>query len=193
MTVFAVGELYSPNRTTWPEGGQYHYAKGEHHLHLFFRDPSDIEIEAVKGGPTEFALAVEQDIICLLYHFEPIPWSDSPYSWHMVAADQRTLPEDVPAGMGALLTIVLTDATSGIVQAIRAVGLGTEFTNKLHKAIREQAERSFDQARYDDQLNRLFVKYPTHMLLTRAIARYTVGTPEPPAPAGRTPRGKPRR
>lgn len=192
MTVFAVGQLYNPNRTSWPEVAQYQYAKGEHHLLLFFRDPSDEEIKAVKSSPAEFALVVEQDIISLLYHFESIPWSDTAYTWHMVPADQRTLPVDVPAGLGALMTIILIDASTGIVKAIRAVSLGTDFTNALHKAIREQAGKPFDRERYDDQLNKLFVRYPTHMLLTRAIARYTAGTPEPP-PAGRTPRGKSRR
>jgi hypothetical protein len=189
MTIFAVGQLYNPNRTSWPEAVQYNYMAGEHHLHLFMRQPTQTEVQAVKTGPAEFALVTEGILIVLLYHFAPIPWSDAPYSWHMTPADQRALPADVPDGSGALLTIILTDAATGIVKAIRAVGLSTDFTNKLHAAIRAQAARPFDQTAYDDQLNRVYARYPkTELLLSKAIARYTAGTPEPPS--GRTPRGR---
>lgn len=190
MPVYEVGKLFS-SRTSWPEMAQYHYMAGEHHLHVFMRQPSEIEVKATKTGMAEFALVVEQDIIFLLYQLSPIPWSDAPYSWHMVPADQRTLPADVPQGKGALLTVMLIDATTGIIKAIRAVGLGTNFTNTLHAAIRDQAARSFDQPRYDEQLNRTYARYPTtDLLLSRAVARYRVGEQEPPA--GHVARGRPR-
>lgn len=190
-TIYEVGKLYNPNRTSWPEVTQYNYIQGEHHLQLFLRQPDQSEIQAIKAGAAEFALVVEQGIIFLLYQFSPMPWSDAPYTWHMVPAEQRTLPADVPAGQGALLTTMLIDAGTGIIQAIRAIGLGTDFSNTLHAAIREQAARPFDQARYDDQLNRTYARYATtELLLSRAQVRYRAGDPEPPA--GRVSRGKPR-
>jgi hypothetical protein len=108
----------------------------------------------------------------------------------MVPADQRTLPPAEPyaEGTGVPLSVVLTDAQTGIVRALRVIGLGTALTNALHQAIRAQAEAAFDRAAYDERLNRLYARYPqTDLMLSAAVARW----PET-APRGRTSRGRPR-
>jgi hypothetical protein len=47
----------------------------------------------------------------------------------------------------------------------------------LHKAIRAQAQKPFNQARYDRQLEQIYQRYPTTQeLLKRAISRCLIGS-----------------
>lgn len=190
MNVYEVGKPYRPGRTSWPEATQYHYMAGEHHLQVFMRQPRNVEVQAYRDGPADFALVVDGPVIALLWRFGGTPWSDAPYSWHMVPADQRVAPPagDLPEGKGALLTTMLIGADDGVIRVIRTIGLGTAFSNRLHAAIRAQAaDAAWDQAGYDERLDQLYASYPsTELMLSAAVARW----PEPSTQ--RTPRGRAR-
>ena len=66
----------------------------------------------MRAGNAEFALLIYGLAIFFLYRFEKaIAWSDAPYSWHLVPADERQLPETPEsAETRALLSVVLVDA-----------------------------------------------------------------------------------
>jgi hypothetical protein len=158
---------------------QYNFRDGAHELLLWLGSPSPAEVADIRQGEAEFALVVEPPVIVLLYRFgRSIRWSDAPYSWHRVPAGQRTLPEPLPEGEEgrALLQIVLVDAATGIVRALRAVTLAPAFTAALHLAIREQARQPWDSNAYDRALQRLYARYPTsEAMLAQAAARTTGG------------------
>lgn len=159
MHRYAVGEPYT-ERTHWPELAQYNYRGGEHELVLFFDRPTSKETQAVRKEVVEFALFIERRLIVMLYRFgTAIPWSDAPYSIHLVPSEQRTLPPATGPAEQALLHIVLVDASSGIIRALRVVSLVPEFTQALHRAIREQAEMPFTRADYNGELESLFARY----------------------------------
>jgi hypothetical protein len=61
-----------------------------------------------------------------------ILWSDAPYTWHMVPAEQRSGPPELAPGQGGLLTIILVNAETGLVGALRAVSLAPRFSRHLH-------------------------------------------------------------
>jgi hypothetical protein len=63
----------------------------------------------------------------------------------------------------AVLQIILIDAMTGIVQAIRAVTLDTEFSQALHQAIREQMQSPIAPQEYSDQVDLVYAKYPKTM------------------------------
>lgn len=182
MHDYRVGQPYSPTRRGWPEIAQYNYRQGGHELVLFFRSPTSREIRAVRQGAAEFALYHHEDLVVLLYRFGPpgegVPWSDAPYTWHLVPPEQRTLP---PAGdeLGpearALLSVILVDAGTGIVRALRQVSLSPEFTRALHDAIREQAARTWSEPVYDAQVDMLYGRYPTTEALLAAARARTAG------------------
>lgn len=189
MSIFEVGKPYHPNRTRWPQTAQYNFMANEHHLHLFMPQPTIDEIAAVREGEYAFALVVEQPAIFLLYRFgQAIPWSDAVYDWHRVPADQRTQPpgEAYVEGTGVPLTIVLTDATTGIVQTIRVVGLGTNLTNALHTAIRTQVAATYRQLEFDEAISRTYKQYrQSAQMLSLASARWPETLPARPTPRGR--------
>lgn len=179
MHQYKVGTLYNPRRRSWPGGSQYQFRLDQHELLLFFNRPTPREIEDVKRGAAEFAFLTSEDVLVFLFRFgREILWSDAPYSIHMVPAEQRTVPE--PSGAvepHALLSVILVDASSGIIHALRAVSFSPAFTAALHLAIREQAARPWSgQAAYDRQLTELYTRYPTsEALLPLATARTAVG------------------
>jgi len=173
MYKYEVGKLYHPSRTSWPEGIEYNWRQNTHELKLFYRYPSAEEIAAVKRAPAECALTVVGDILFLVFRFGAQPWSDAPYSWWMVPPDQRTPPPALAGEERALLNVLLIDAGTGIIRAVRAISLGPAFSQALHAAIRAQAAAaSFDQAAYDRQLAAAYRLYRNSgALLAAATAR----------------------
>lgn len=175
MAEYQVGKPYNSAVREWLETPKYDFRSGAHELVLFFNKPTSAEISAVKTGKAEFALVVQGDIIFLLYRFgTPIDWSDASYSWHSVQESERMLPEHILATgeTRAVLTVILVDAANGITQAIRLVSFSPSFTSRLHQAINEQAQKPFNQASYDKQLENLYKSYPdSRDLLKLAIAR----------------------
>lgn len=181
MHELRVGQPYHPGRQSWPEVAQYQHRGGGHELLLCLACPTGTEVEAVRRGEAEFALYAHEDLIVLLYRFgaagRGIPWSDAPYSWHLVPAGERALPPDVAGNERALLTVVLVDAATGIIRALRVVSWSPAFTAAVHAAIRAQAARPWSEAVYDAALDLLYARYPTTgALLERAVARTTGGT-----------------
>lgn len=173
MHEYRVGQRYHLARGTWPEGAQYNYRQGQHELLLFFKWPTAREIEAVRVRDAEFGVYAHEDLVVLLYQFgSGVRWSDAPYSWHLVPAEQRNLPPVPDEEERAFLHVILVDASTGVIRAMRAVTFSPAFTRVLHAAIRDQAARPFDAARYDQALKRLYRQYPTtETLLAAANAR----------------------
>lgn len=170
MYEYRVGTLYNKNRTRWPQAVEYNYRANTHELRMFLAHLAKPEIEQIASGPCRFALAVEGDVIFLLSDFgKPSPWSDSPYTIHMVPAHEQTEPPELRASERALLTIVLVSAEDGIIRALRTLSLGHDFSNALHTAIREQMGKPFDQARYDRQLANAYQRYPTTQVLLKRV------------------------
>jgi len=180
MPSFKVGELYNPKVKQWPEGTQYNFRRGQHELLLFFAGPSAREVTAVRNGEAEFALYAEGPLLVLLYRFgapgEGVPWSDATYAWHLAEPAERDLPSaDLEARFRALLQVMLIDADSGVLRAIRALSLGHEFTVALHGAIRAQAAQPWDSAAFDRAVDRLYARYQTTEELLAVAQHRTLG------------------
>lgn len=141
MQIVAIGKPLFEGRTELPEAIEYNYQAGDHTLLIALKNLHREEVEPVREREAEFGLFCENGIIFLLYRFgEILPWSDSAFSWWNVAEEDRRIP--APPENSAeriLLKIILIEAGSGIVKAIRVTTLSPAFTEKLHEAIRLQA------------------------------------------------------
>jgi len=134
MHKIEVGKLYSETRTSWPEGVEYNWMHNVHELRMFFRNPQPQEVQSVKSGKVEFGLVTEEDVILLLFRFlgaqkgqRGIDWSDAPYSYHMLPEDRKGLPpEQLRPSERSLLNIILVNAPTGIVLAVRAVSFSRQ-------------------------------------------------------------------
>lgn len=178
MHEIRVGSLLVPGRTAWPELGEYNHYDGGHELRLFFARPTDREVKAVRDCTCEFALLPAGDVVFLLYRFgSAVPWSDAPFSWHLVPRGRRTVPASTTGQTRTVLQVYLVDAATGIVRVIRAVSLSPEFTARLHAAIAAQASVPWiGREAYDAQLAEHYRRWPTtEAMLADAVCRTTGG------------------
>jgi hypothetical protein len=176
MHKLSVGQPYNPARRSWPECAQYNYRNGSHELLLFLASPSEREVKSVRGGESEFAILVAQPVIVLCYRFASgLPWSDAPFSWHLVPEAERELPPEPGPEQRATLQVLLVDAATGIVRAIRLVTLSPDATMILHRAIAEQAAEPWDPGSYDRALEELYRRYPSSEAMARAAVVRVVG------------------
>jgi hypothetical protein len=178
MHKLEVGKLYNPNRRRWLEGVQYSYRGDQHELVLFFEGPTAREVEAVRRGTSEFALTVAPPLVVLCYRFgDGIPWSDAPFTYHLVPESERSLPPEVEEGAAtrACLLVFLVDAGTGILRVIRQVSFSNAFTARLHRAIREQALSTWDKSGYDRALAGLYRRHSAQDLASMAQVRCSGG------------------
>lgn len=179
-----VGAPYNPKRRTWPAAAQYNYRGGEHELLLSCERLSDAEAEAVSRGEASFALFVEANVILLLFRFGPeagpgLPWSEAPTSMHLVPEQERIAPGANESR--ATLRVVLLDADTGIVKALRLVLLSESFTQALHQALANQLHAAWEPALFDERLTDIFAQYETRELVRYASHRTNLG-PKLPSP-----------
>jgi hypothetical protein len=173
MYLLAVGKPYRPGRRAWAEGANYNYRSGEHGLGMFVADPTLKEVAAVESGPVEFGLMVEQEGLFVVTRFGRTLSFDCSYQWHRVDPAERVSPpptEETSSALRALLQIVLVDASTGLVRALRAVSYSPEFTRAIHRAIAAQAAAPFDATAHDRWADGM-MRYTTAQLWDRCTIR----------------------
>jgi hypothetical protein len=168
VQTYEVGEPYIPDRRVWPEGATFSYRAGEFVLTLFLNTPDHFEVEAIRSGRCEFTLYDEDNLVILGYSFMGdhgnVAPSYVPYQWHVTPEAER-FPVPDPAklvpGSRVVLTVLLVNASGGVIGAVRPVSLSPEFTRRLCRAITHQAAGPWDSAEYDRKVQALRAKFPT--------------------------------
>jgi hypothetical protein len=154
--LLAVGKPYSAERWAWPEGADYNFREGGHELRIFLRHATAKEVAAIDSGPVEFGLLAEPSGLglFLVTRFGRTTSFDCSYSWHRMArvTGEKTMPppsEETSPELRALVAIILVEATTGVVLALRAVTFSPEFTRAIHRAIAQQAAGTFPPGRHE--------------------------------------------
>ena len=174
MHAYTVGKPYNPNRQEWPEVIQYNFRGGEHELVLFLNAPTPEELNDVSSGEAQFALYARDSQILMLCKFgDAIAWSDAPYTWHRVRADERQRAPEIAAKDFVFLHIVLVDAATGIIRVLRAITMPPAFAQALHQVINAQADMDWDVNEYDYQLTYLLEAYSSKELAQLAKVRFS--------------------
>ena len=154
MHTLIVGRPYSPSRRSWHQGADYNVRAGGHELRVFLGHATPREITAVRTGKAEFGLMIELPELFVVSRFhgpddQVVASFDCSYQWHRVSAEERTEPpawKETSPRLRALATIVLVEATTGVVLALRSCSYSPEFTRSLHRAIADQAVLPYDQS-----------------------------------------------
>ena len=170
MEAIAVGQQYEPGVVDWPEGCTYNYDIGGHWLHYLYRNPTPVEVASIMRGPAQFAIFIQEPVIFLMHQFGDMPWSDAPYSWHLVPEKSRQLPELDP-NLHALLKVVMLDSETGVVTALRALTFSSEFTWRLHQAIRAQTILKWDAELHDRTITSVYGTLSQEDMVQRAGTR----------------------
>ena len=127
------------------------------------------EIEEFERGTAQFGVYIDGPIIFFLFKFGTGKWNDAPYSWHTVPAGIRVYPEE--AQETGKLTVILVEATDGLVKAMREIPLAPEFADALNGAITLQANCSFNGLSYAKHINLVYNQYDAEDMAAMTIAQ----------------------
>lgn len=188
MRTLAVGQLLEPGVTRYDEMPEYNYRSGIHRLIIAMRNLTPAEVEAVRHADVKLAFTVIGDVLIFQYRFGAVlPWSDAAYTWHKVPPAEQIRPPALTGEQRVLLEIILVEATTGIIHALRVVSMSPTMSRRLHEAINRQADAPFPASgllsTYDAQQQRIFARYTSKQLRDRALASCTGGdTEDRPSP-----------
>lgn len=154
MRVIEIGQRYHSDVDHWDEAVQYSYGSGQHDLTLFVPSPTPMEVAAVHAGRIRIGVITRHGVVMLVYDIGGLT-GDAPFSWHRLPADQQIVPDPLPDGMGITLPIILVDADTGIVLAIRVVTGHPHVSQRLVEAVRAQATGGWDPSAHDAAVNAL--------------------------------------
>ncbi|MDP9440516.1 MAG: hypothetical protein M3P49_17550 [Actinomycetota bacterium] len=175
METIEVGKRYPGRWETMQEGARYDYSAAGHLLQLFLPGATGREVRAVRAGRAEFALAVEGPVIFLLMRFDVMPWSEAPFSIHLVSEERRrtTLRSPDSGERRNMLQIHLVDTRSGLTKALRVCGLHSDFIDAFETALREQLACEWrGREAYDAELAGIYRRHPRgDDLVRKSIAR----------------------
>ena len=143
---------------------------GQLELLIAWNEPTPHEIAGLRRAAMHVGLVIDGPVIFFLYRFEDTtPWADAPYTFHRVPVAERSLPPaPLTPDTRAVLTVILLEARSGIVQVIRVVTLSPVLTQRLFEAIRQQAASPFDLGYYDAALDAIYENASSEDLARRA-------------------------
>src|SRR5262249_42231690 len=105
----AIGQPYPGGQRSWPEGVDFHCRDGMQELRIFLGKASRLAIRAVRCGPVEFGFFAEPPGLMLITRFDPR------LSFHCLPPPSG----ETSSSLRILVTIILIEATTGIVRAMR--------------------------------------------------------------------------
>lgn len=162
MEILKVGELFNKNITKYVEGSKFDITDGGANLYIFFNNPSKDEIESCKRGNGTFKFVKLDSIIFFLAKLGSIPFLDCPYSVHL--SNNLTKIQYPEENEGLNLTIYLINATNGILEVMRLISLGKDFSKELINTIKNQGNEIFNEQKYDLELDNIYRNYTTKQL-----------------------------
>jgi len=168
MRKFEVGELFEEGKIKYQEGIKFDFDQSGAMLFLFFNHPTEDEVKNTKKGSLELRLCSMSNVIIILTKLEGMQWMDAPYSVHL---SQPFEFDEIGPDQGVGLSIFLIDAATGVLKAMRYVGLSNDFSNRLKEVINEQKITDFDTRQYQQSINNIYSAYSTNEMLKYSIAR----------------------
>ena len=176
-----IGEVHPHWETLGPQlpvdRAVYNYTAAGHSLNYYYSNPTGQEIEDFTEGLAQFAFVEFGPVLYFLHAFGTgLPWSDSPYSIHLVPEEYRGLPElSLAPDERALLWLTLTDRATGEVRGLRAVSWAPGFTNAFHAAIHRQAMLPFERREHDEYHAAAYRRWPKTSDMLSAVVAHTFG------------------
>ncbi len=165
---FEVGSLYKPKKTNYNEGTRFDFLQSGAVLELFYDRPTPGEIQDVTKGRFELGFYEKDEVIFMLFRFGSGQYMDAPYTAHLSAPFE--FMEKIEQGLGFGLNVFLVDAATGILRAMRYVGLSNDFSQRFKKAVERQKKQGFDKTAYAAAIQMVYANYSTKDLARRADA-----------------------
>lgn len=135
-----------------------------------YRDVVDSEVAAFRDGACHFYAQELEGLISVITHIDRLGWGDALFV-PQSALDAFQPPDDnLNTGYG--VTMLLVEATTGILKAMRLIGLGHEFSRGLYEMwSRSKDLPQFTQADFNARAATVMQRFPTPQSLAPR-ARY---------------------
>jgi hypothetical protein len=170
MYKLEVGKPFISGISSYEELPQYSCRNGLHLLVIPLANIRPIEQEAITEGAAYFAFTVMGDVLVFQYRFgRALAWSDSAYNWYLVPEDERGLPDEPGPNEHALMSVVLVEATNGLVAGLRVLSLSPTFASELRGVLAQQSRRP-KPADFVQQAQRIFNRYSSSQLREMALS-----------------------
>ncbi len=144
-TLYHVGGMFDPTRTSWPEGTHLWLDNdGDVRLGIFYADPHPAEIAAVHTGTAQFAWTEQQPNGFLLFQYGDSPWNDAPFNPQRLHEPFRAQLR--PRGTHSRTATFLVDADTGRIAAMRAFSWPAYFLNHVIESVRRLAAAPYAES-----------------------------------------------
>jgi len=158
MQAIEVGKLLQEGKTRYPEVPKFDFDQAGGVLYVFFKSPSQAEIDAFRSGAVKLGLFYKDDIIFMLFKFGNLHWIDIPYTCHL---SQPFVFGHLEDDMGYGMTLVFADADTGIVKVLRLIGWPHKMSQLFQSCVSDQQGKPFDHYEYNAKANRIYQNYST--------------------------------
>lgn len=121
------------------------------------------------GNSFEIRFVVLGSVIMITAKIGNLEWMDAPYNPHLSPGLTKfTIPQDKER---IALNLILVDAKTGLVKALRMIGLSNDFSRKIFGEMMDQKTKIFNHGLYLKELNQIFAKYQTRDIVKMSVAR----------------------
>ena len=171
MYSIKVGSKYSGNIKQ--EGIRLNYSGG-FNLEIILADLTTKEIMDIKFGKYSFGLTLMEDILFFTCGLgKSIEISDAPFHFGLYTDDRiNDLPKTVIEGEGLALNITAIDSRTGIVKALRVIGLSTDFSRELIRICLFQSKMEVSSQKYDRLLTNIQGSYSSQEIYEKTLFKY---------------------
>jgi len=140
-------------------------------LHLFYKTPSEIEVNNIWFGDIRAALTYIKGIIFIQIKFGKLPWHDMAYNAQISKLNDSLMSlQEMDMRTGCALSIILVDSDTQLVKALRVVALSHRFSQELRKAMNEQLEDTFFiKMAYENNVRTILGNMASNDLLKYAV------------------------
>ena len=126
--------------------------------------PTQAEVQQFRAGPVfRYGLCEAEGLSFFLYKAGDLPWNDVPI-----------LPVADPSAAETTLTAVLLDCVTGIVCAIRALGLDDGFVRAWRTAVTTMRQRESSQAEINRKIDKVYATLTTEQMVQMIDEIYEV-------------------
>lgn len=174
----AVGELFAPERTIWPDNSfELRYFDGSYLLQVCEANPPTKSLDAFRHGAVHIGLHFERGVIFFLFRIEGSwAWSDQALSIHRVHPADRKL-DSTPGEFFAPLSMVLVNAATGVVEAMRMVTMSPRFVRAFQTYMARQLEAPYSAEEHEAAIRAVYAKYPnSKQIAAAALHRERAGS-----------------
>lgn len=150
MLRLRVGYPLRPGATSYVQGVHYNYTAGVHTLLVSTNNPSPSDIENFQTGSPIFAVTQEKEALFIYFRFGNSSWRWAHYNWWINPPVMRPDPVNDLHGLcgGICVNACLVNASNGLIEALRAVRLSSDFSISLLRRVTIQSREAFDPWHY---------------------------------------------